>query len=331
MQRRHFITILLAGGGWLALPRSLLPAGNDPLRHVGIICDPIFLRHHIAPGHPESPQRYEAVSAAIQQAQITKRISMITVNRDLNNWLLSVHTQSHVEAIKGRYPTAFQVAATAARATLTGVDVIASQSMQHVFCASRPPGHHALNTGKEEGFCYFNHIAIAARYAQQRYHFKKILIIDWDYHHGNATEAMFYDDATVLFFSTHDRYAYPGTGDPSRTGRGKGQGFNINVHLPCGSGNKAIISAFEQRLVPAAARFRPDFVMISAGFDSRKDDLLGCFDVDEAGFQSLTRIARGIADRHCKGRLLSVLEGGYNPDGNARAVLAHLETLLEPG
>ena len=331
MQRRHFIKTLLASGCWPVLPRYLLSAENDPLRDVGMIYDPIFLRHHIAPGHPESPQRYEAVLAAIQQAQISKRMTMITVNSDLNNWLLSVHTQSHVEAIKERYPIAFKVTSTAVRAMLTGVDVIASQSMRHVFCASRPPGHHALNTGKEEGFCYFNHVAIAARYAQQQYHFKKILIIDWDYHHGNATEAMFYDDATVLFFSTHDRYAYPGTGDPSRIGSGEGQGFNINVHLPCGSGNKEIISAFEQQLMPAADYFRPDFVMISAGFDSRKDDLLGCFEVNDAGFQRLTRIARGIADRHCKGRLLSVLEGGYNLDGNARAVLAHIETLLEPG
>jgi acetoin utilization deacetylase AcuC-like enzyme len=200
--------------------------------------------------------------------------------------------------------------------------------VKNAFCASRPPGHHARNTGQEEGFCYFNHIAIAARYLQQQ-GYQKILIVDWDYHHGDGTEWAFYDDPTVLCFSTHDMFSYPGTGSPSRTGTGAGEGFNINVHLPCESGDAEIKAAFEKLLIPAATAFEPDFILVSAGFDSRKDDLLGCFDITDAGFAELTQIVKNLALQHCQGRLVSVLEGGYNLEGNASAMLAHLTALSD--
>ncbi|MCG8380467.1 MAG: histone deacetylase, partial [Proteobacteria bacterium] len=156
----------------------------------------------------------------------------------------------------------------------------------------------------------------------------KILIIDWDYHHGNATETMFYDDPSVLFFSTHDFYAYPGTGHPDRKGSGAGEGYNINIHLPCGTTDEKIIDVFNKVLLPVADSFKPDMVLVSAGFDSRKDDLLGCFNITDNGFIELTRIVMQIAKQHCNGKLVSILEGGYNPSGNARAVVAHVKTLL---
>lgn len=205
---------------------------------------------------------------------------------------------------------------------------MATKNLNNVFCLTRPPGHHALNTGREEGFCYYNTIAIAARYAQKEYGFKKILIVDWDYHHGNATEAMFYDDPDVLYFSTHDQYAYPGTGDPAKRGSGKGLGYNINVHLPCGTDDKKIIDVYQNILLPAAEDFAPDMILISAGFDSREEDLLGCFDVTDEAYITMTNIVMQIANKYCDGRLVSTLEGGYNLQGITDAVTVHMKTLL---
>ena len=192
----------------------------------------------------------------------------------------------------------------------------------------RPPGHHAKNTGQEEGFCYYNHIAIAARYAQQHYDLKKVLIIDWDFHHGNGTEWAFYSDPSVLYFSTHDMFAYPGTGSPSRTGEGDGEGFNINVHLDCGATDDDIINAFQTKLLPAVEQFKPDLILISAGFDSRQDDLLGCHNISDQGFIKLTETVKILANKHCQGKIVSLLEGGYNLQGNASAVTAHINALM---
>jgi hypothetical protein len=193
----------------------------------------------------------------------------------------------------------------------------------------RPPGHHANNTGREEGFCFYSNAAIAARYAQRVHGFERVLILDWDYHHGNATQNAFYDDPTVLFFSTHDWQAYPGTGDPALTGQGDGTGFNINRHLDCGARDLDMLRLWDQALLPAVSRFQPDFIIVSAGFDSRRDDLLGCFDLTDDVFRRMTRTALELADEYAEGRLVSLLEGGYNVEGNALAAAAHLETLIE--
>ncbi len=190
-------------------------------------------------------------------------------------------------------------------------------------------GHYANNTGAEEGFCFYSNAAIAAKYAQQVHGFEKVLIIDWDYHHGNGTQNTFYEDPTVLFYSSHDWQAYPGTGDPSLSGAGDGSDLNINVHLECGSKDVDMLVHWDRKLLPAASKFRPDFVIISVGFDSRKDDLLGCFDVTDDAFRRMTRTAMDIANDYCEGRVVSMLEGGYNVDGLSRATAAHVETLLD--
>uniref|UniRef100_UPI003F695A6B histone deacetylase family protein n=1 Tax=Methylophaga sp. TaxID=2024840 RepID=UPI003F695A6B len=156
-----------------------------------------------------------------------------------------------------------------------------------------------------------------------------ILIVDWDYHHGNGTEAAFYSDPSVLFFSTHDQFAYPGTGSPLREGNGPGEGFNINVHLDCGSDEKDILSSFEEKLKPEIEKFQPELILISAGFDSRKDDLLGCFDVKDTGFHRMTVWLCEMAEKYCDGKLISVLEGGYNIEGTASAAMSHLHALSD--
>ncbi len=288
----------------------------------------MFLKHHIAPRHPESPERIKHIHQMMSSTGISSQLVNADINTDPGNWLESVHSRQHIESIRKNTPLAHEVASTGAGIVLAAVEQVIEKKADNAFCAIRPPGHHALNTGREEGFCYYNNIAIAARFAQQQYDLNRILIIDWDFHHGNATEAIFYDDPGVLFFSTHDQYAYPETGDPARKGSGKGEGYNINVHLPCGTGDEGVIDAFQSILMPAANVFQPELVLVSAGFDSRKDDPLGCFEITNEGFIALTKIAIQIAKVHCQGRLVSILEGGYNLRGNAEAVVAHVSTLL---
>jgi acetoin utilization deacetylase AcuC-like enzyme len=179
------------------------------------------------------------------------------------------------------------------------------------------------------GFCIYNNVAIAARYLQRTYTINRVLIVDWDYHHGNGTQDTFYSDGSVMYFSTHDYGSgvYPGTGAASETGFGKGSGKILNVPLPKGAGDAEILAAFQAKLVPAARSFRPEFILISAGFDAMRNDVLGRFDVTPQGFAAITRLVVGLADEMCQGRIVSVLEGGYRLDGLADSVVAHVNAL----
>jgi acetoin utilization deacetylase AcuC-like enzyme len=179
------------------------------------------------------------------------------------------------------------------------------------------------------GFCLFNNVAVAACYIQKKHKLAKVLIVDWDVHHGNGTQAAFYSDPTVFYFSTHLSPFYPGTGGAEEKGEGQGVGFTLNVPLPAGSGDPEYRKAFEEKLKPAAEAFKPDFVLISAGFDAAQGDLLGRMKVTPEGYAALTRIVKRIADHHCQGRLVSVLEGGYNLDALAASVEAHVRVLRE--
>ena len=177
------------------------------------------------------------------------------------------------------------------------------------------------------GFCVFNNIAIGARHARRRHGVERILIADWDVHHGNGTQEVFWSDGSVLFFDTHQHPWYPGTGSPDETGDGNGRGLIVNRPFPAGAGRKEILGAFRDVLVPAADRFKPQLVMVSAGFDSRNGDPLGRFTLTDQDFAELTDVVVEIARQHADGRLVSVLEGGYSLDGLARAVGAHLNRL----
>jgi acetoin utilization deacetylase AcuC-like enzyme len=332
MNKRGFFKKLIIL--FLILFQKKLKAKDDLKKNVNIFVnntnimfDPIFKKHHISPGHPETPDRITYIEKGLKDHGLYEKIIGIDHKRKIKKWIETVHTTEHVNSIRKSAPLANKVAQAGVRACLTAVDKVVSKKHDNIFCATRPPGHHAMNTGKEEGFCYYNNIAIAAKYAQQKYQLKKILIIDWDYHHGNATEAMFYDDPTVLFFSTHDQFAYPGTGNPSRIGTGKGKGFNVNVHLPCGTNDELIIEKFNTILLPKVEKFNPDMVFISAGFDSRENDPLGCFNITDDGFIRLTKITMNIAKKYSDDRLVSILEGGYNVEGNAKAAISHILAL----
>lgn len=295
-------------------------------RATGLVFEGKYLEHEIEPGHPESPVRLMAIRRRLQESGLEKNLVPIRPIADPFPHIQAIHSQEHIAAIRA-LPVTGEASALAVGGALAAVDAVVAGKVESAFCAVRPPGHHAHNQGGEEGFCYFNSVAVAARYAQKAHGLAKVLIIDWDYHHGNGTEWAFYSDPSVLFFSTHKWMAYPGTGDPARKGEGAGLGFNINVDLPRGARDEDILRAWEKSLLPAAEAFKPDLVLISAGFDSRMEDYLGDFLLSDDAFRRMTRMAMQIARVAGKGRVVSLLEGGYNPQGLAKAVCAHLETL----
>jgi acetoin utilization deacetylase AcuC-like enzyme len=209
-------------------------------------------------------------------------------------------------------------------AGLNAVDAVLTGRARNAFCVVRPPGHHA-NACRGMGFCLFNNIAIAARYAQRKHGVARVAIVDWDVHHGNGTQDIFYADPTVFFFSTHQWPLYPGTGRANETGAGAAQDTTMNFPFPAGSGRAEILGAVQQAFIPAMQSYRPELVLISAGFDSRIDDILGRFTLTDPDFADLTRVVMEIAD----GRVVSLLEGGYNLSGLASAATAHVRALCE--
>jgi len=327
MNRRNFLELIQVAALVLGPLRTTLAAVKKQM--TGFVFDAFFLQHWLEEGHPESPDRLRSIMKLMKQSGLHKHLAQIHPKIDILDDLARIHTAKHVYALKTNYGKSNDVALAVVGGILAATDAVCSGELRNVFCATRPPGHHARNTGKVEGFCFYNGVAVAARYAQEKYGLKKILIVDWDYHHGNGTEAFFYSDPGVLYFSTHDYFAYPGTGNPAKVGEGAGKGFNINVHLDCKSTDEDIIAAFNEKLLPAAHRFKPDLILISAGFDSRQDDLLGCFDISDEGYRHLTKMVMQLAKQYCDDRIVSVLEGGYTLDGLASAVKIHVETLMQ--
>jgi len=297
----------------------------------GLIYDSRYLDHVLpvrrGEAHPERPLRLVRMMEVFAERGLDQELIPLSLLPDPMSSIRAHHTPEHVESVR-RIDVTGPVAELAVAGALGAVDAVARGQVSNAFCASRPPGHHANNTGREEGFCFYSNAAIATRYAQRVHGFERVLIIDWDYHHGNGTQNAFYDDPSVLFFSTHDWQAYPGTGDPSLTGEGEGSGLNINAHLDCGSRDVDMLRHWDSKLLSAASEFRPDFIIVSAGFDSRRNDLLGCFDLTDDAFRRMTRTAMDLADDYTGGRLVSLLEGGYNVEGSALAAAAHVETLL---
>ena len=302
-----------------------------------ILADPISKDHATGAGHPERPERFDAALAAVAGFDLAKIEPRIAVEDEL----ALCHGRKYIQTVEREImtgfhelstgdtiicPRSFDVARHAAGGVLNAVDAVIARTARNAFCIVRPPGHHAT-PDRGMGFCIFNNIAIAARYAQRKHAVARVLIADWDVHHGNGTQDIFYGDGTVLFFSTHQHPWYPGTGAASETGYDAGEGLTINCPLPAGSGRREILGAFHEKLVPAADSFKPELVLISAGFDSRMDDPLGHFKLTDFDFADLTALMMEIADQYANGRLVSVLEGGYNLTGLASAVRAHVEAL----
>ena len=300
--------------------------------------DPMCREHLIGRPHPERPERFDAVMNALPPGRLMRLESRSATEEEI----LLCHTPTYLQTARrdiesGRYYLStgdteidghsWEAAGRAAGGALNAVDAVMAGQVHNAFCVVRPPGHHA-NAGRGMGFCILNNIALAARYAQRRHGIERVLIIDWDVHHGNGTQDIFYSDPSVFFFSTHQWPLYPGTGRADETGEGQGEGTTMNFPFPAGSGRAEILGAVENALMPAADRFRPELVLISAGFDSRTGDLLGNFTLTDADFTDLTLRAMELADRHAGGRVVSILEGGYTLEGLASAASAHVEALL---
>ena len=308
-----------------------------------LIADPLFRDHLAGRQHPERPERFDAVLNGLSRAGLLDRMLLLEARTATGDELLLCHTAEYLKTVRRdvesgrRYlstgdtditPNSWDVATRAVGGVLNAVDAVLSGSARNAFCAVRPPGHHA-NAARGMGFCLFNNAAIAARYAQRNHGVGRVLIVDWDVHHGNGTQDIFYRDASVFYFSSHQWPLYPGTGRADETGDGPGEGATMNFPFPAGAGRREILGAVENHLLPAAARFQPDLVLISAGFDSRAGDPLGRFTLTDEDFADLTRAVMGIADRYAGGRVISVLEGGYNLEGLGSAAAAHAGALLD--
>ena len=301
-----------------------------------------YLKHDMGMGHPESPERLRAIVGRLEQGGTMDKLVRIEPAPAADEWITQVHDPAYVAALKKHAPSSGRIsldadtsmstgslpaAYLAAGGLLAAADAIMAGRVDNAFCAVRPPGHHA-ERNRAMGFCLFNNVAIAARYFQKKHNLARVLIVDWDVHHGNGTQHSFDDDPSVLFFSTHQYPHYPGTGSAEERGRGKGEGTTINVSMEAGEGDDEYRTIFQKVLVPAADRFKPDVVIVSAGFDAHRDDPLASMGLTEAGYAGLTGIVAGIAKRHSQGRILSSLEGGYNLQALAASVEQHVLGLL---
>jgi acetoin utilization deacetylase AcuC-like enzyme len=297
--------------------------------------------HQAGADHPEQPDRISVVLGRLEWSGLARDLVPIAAQRTSDEQLQRVHTVDYIDKVTLEAAAGLpqlstgdtqinamtpEVARRAAGCAIAAVDAVFAREVHNAFCAIRPPGHHA-SQGRGMGFCVFNNVAIAARHAQMVYGAENVAIIDWDVHHGNGTQDIFYEDGSVLFFSTHQSPWYPGTGAASETGSGRGAGKIINCPLPSGSGRTAVLGAVKDRLLPALNDFSPDLILLSAGFDSRIGDPLGQFTLRDADFAELTMLMIDAAEKYCDGRLVSLLEGGYNLEGLAMAAEAHVRAL----
>jgi acetoin utilization deacetylase AcuC-like enzyme len=312
------------------------------IKPTGLIVDPRFEQHDTGPGHPERPARLARVRRALSEGGLVERCCVLPLVAAQDEQLWLVHDPDYVhrvaqacrtgQTVLDSMDTAIcasseEIARLAAGSVAAMSHAVARGELGRGFAAVRPPGHHA-ERDLAMGFCLFNNVAVAARCLTSHDEAERVLIVDWDVHHGNGTQHLFEQAADVFYFSCHQWPLYPGTGARHDRGRGAGQGTTLNCPLAPGAGDDVFLGALRDELLPAAERFRPDFVIVSAGFDAHRSDPLGGLEVSTEAYEAATRIVCDLADRLAGGRLVSVLEGGYDLDALADSVATHVRVLL---
>ncbi len=307
---------------------------------VGLVYDPIYLKHDTGQ-HVENASRLEAVVSYLEQTGLMPKLTLIRPRAATTKEIALVHEKqyiSHLQEVAAKgggwldsdtvmSPDSYQVATYAAGGVIMATEAVINREVVSAFALVRPPGHHAT-AQQAMGFCLFNNIAIATKYALAKYNLERILIIDFDIHHGNGTQAAFYDNPQVLYMSTHEYPFYPGTGSIEETGSGAGMGTTINIPLPAGCGDAEYLQVFEQIIIPAARRFSPQLIMVSAGYDLHWADPIGTMQVTTTGFTQMVKIIKELADELCDGRMVFTIEGGYNLTALATSIKATLDILL---
>ena len=324
------------------LPASQAPAGRRTEGRCGLVTHAAFLAHDTGAAHPERPARLQAVLEGLEAGGLRAELEELVAPLAQRAWVHAVHPPAHVQALESACarprsvldagdtvagPGSFEAALRASGGLVEACARVLDGRWRQAFVAARPPGHHA-GAAEVMGFCLLNHVAVAARWLRAQGRLERVAIVDWDVHHGNGTQHIFERDGSVYYASMHQYPFYPGTGAASERGSGPGEGTTLNVPLPAGTEDSRWLRGFEERVLPALEDFRPQFVLVSAGFDAHADDPLGGMALSARAYGEMTRRLSELARRHAGGRLVSFLEGGYDLAALAACARAHVEELL---
>jgi acetoin utilization deacetylase AcuC-like enzyme len=310
---------------------------------VAYLYDDIYLQHDTGYAHPECPERLQSINNKIKSLPFYNDLIKVEKKKADYKYIEMIHDRQYIERVKAEIESgnrfldsmdtvvssmSFEAALFAAGGCLNMCDVIMSKKANTGFCAVRPPGHHA-ERNYAAGFCIFNNIAISAKYLETEYKLKRIAIVDWDVHHGNGTQHSFESDPAILYISLHQYPHYPGTGAYTEKGTGEGEGYTMNFPMDAGSGDREYMEAFENDIVPALEKFKPQIILISAGFDAHASDPLSSIQLSSESYYKFTKLLQGVADKYSEKRIIAVLEGGYDLKALADGVGEVMEAFEE--